>query len=120
MELDLDNNMIGAHGFEAICRALHSNSVLQQLSFGDNDIREAGARFLADALRHNSSLTRLDLQNSSMGDEGIRAIVKALAAAACDTRATLQPVHAVAAMAGVVQNARATVNVAERGGAMTE
>jgi Ran GTPase-activating protein (RanGAP) involved in mRNA processing and transport len=73
--LDLQGNLIGESGAEALADALRFNKVLRALDIGYNSIGDAGATAMASALRENQTLVRLSVRENSIQAKGIRSLM---------------------------------------------
>lgn len=60
-------HMIGPVGCDALAKALHSNSSLQDLQLANNLIGSQGTQALSVALHNNSGLQNLNLSSNQLG-----------------------------------------------------
>ena len=76
--MNIDCNLIGNSGAQALAQALASNSTLEVLSLCTTLIGDDGAEALAEALHSNISLKRLLLSENMIGDKGANALAESL------------------------------------------
>lgn len=76
--LELEGNVIGPAGAQALGTALKTNAGLDSLGLALNPLGANGAAALALGLRHNTNLTSLNLAGCELGDDGAEALALAL------------------------------------------
>ena len=76
--LDLEANMIGRVGAEAIASSLEHNTHLHRLSFHQNPIGDEAGATIVRALKNNTTLRTLDLTGCQIGMETIEALAEVL------------------------------------------
>lgn len=54
---------------EALAKALHTNSILQELNCSSHSVTAAASAALGSMLQHNRGLKRVSIGNSSWGDQ---------------------------------------------------
>jgi len=78
--LNLSCNFINADGCREVAKLLRmTNTTLEKLYLGVNDIDDEGLSFLVQALQTNTSLTKMTLNcNDRIGQEGMKLVLKLL------------------------------------------